>query len=106
MSRDYLRESLVTALDDAGIAYTPEQLSEVRDSLEVSRENESLATGREFVQNPIIREIEILREKAEQREAALRTAQLQARADREISDYRFRCRIQDMSQELERRRMQ
>lgn len=49
----YWRESVTLALEDAGVEASEEQIVLVAEALVVSRENESLALGREHTPHPL-----------------------------------------------------
>lgn len=78
---DYWKESLETALDEAGAAsaLTPDQIEQVAGNLEVCAENQGMAFGHDSIPNPLKAEVsaaerrlESQREEAGEREAELK----------------------------------
>lgn len=53
MMDSYWRESVMLALEDAGVEASDEQIVLVAEALVVSRENEGLALGREHISHPL-----------------------------------------------------
>lgn len=66
---EYWKECITEAFEDAGIEATSEQLETVISWVDGAHENYGLATGSEFIPNPMIDEVEeIKREMARQQE--------------------------------------
>jgi len=55
---DYWKECISEAFEDAGIEATEEQINTVTLWVDGAHENFGLATGRDFIPNPLIAEVE------------------------------------------------
>lgn len=84
MAYDYWTESVTVALHEAGVEATAAQIDDIVGSLEVSRENESLATGRDCIPHPM--------------EAKVREQQAYRASDQKDHDRKVR----DLNDEIER----
>lgn len=81
--QSYWHDSIEAALYEAGIEFSDSQLSEVVQSLEVSLENESLATGRDCIPSPIVGQL--ARERADRK-----ATEEQMSANREVEGKELR----------------
>jgi len=104
MSRAYLIDAIECGLDGIGAfdALTADQIRDLAASLEISLENEGLATGRDAIPNPM--EAELRRREAAFKDELSRLERREAQSVEELERTvrQLRSRIYDLSEELRR----
>jgi len=101
MRRSYLIDAIECGLDGLNIpgALTAQQVSDLAASLEVSLENESMATGRDQIPNPMDAELRRVRQAHTESVASLERGHTEQVRELEWLVSRLRSRIHDLEQE-------
>ncbi len=98
--RDYWNESVECALNEAGVAASPEQINLIAASIVASKEHESLADGSWCIPNPLTSEIE--RIKSDRSKELEQTEKTHAKAISEKDEVirSLRSTISEMAEKL------
>jgi hypothetical protein len=101
MRTAYLIESIECALDGANIpdALTPEQISDLAASLEISLENEGLATGRDSIPNPMEAQLRGVKQAHAENVSWIERGHAERIKELEWTIQRLRSRIHDLERE-------